>query len=102
MYSQKYIFQINVKDQKKLVFENKKKIKNSFSGTGGDDHQFFFLCGLMGRRQNVKPRWRATGFPLPKKLFGYCNSVALITARYCPVLPGTARRFKTHCPEYIY
>jgi hypothetical protein len=30
----------------------------------------------MGRRQNVKPRWRATGFP-PKKLFGYAPKYAL-------------------------
>jgi hypothetical protein len=31
----------------------------------------------MGRRQNVKPRWRATGFSPPKKLFGYAPKYAL-------------------------
>jgi hypothetical protein len=30
----------------------------------------------MGRRQNVKPRWRATGFS-PKKIFGYAPKYAL-------------------------
>jgi hypothetical protein len=30
----------------------------------------------MGRRQNVKPRWRAAGFS-PKKLFGYAPKYAL-------------------------
>jgi hypothetical protein len=50
MYSQKYIFQIALKCERKKktnFFENKKKIKKSgrarFSGTGGDDHQFFFM-----------------------------------------------------------
>jgi hypothetical protein len=35
--------------EKKLFFENKKKKSGRarFSGTGGDDHQLFFLCGLM-------------------------------------------------------
>jgi hypothetical protein len=60
MYSQKYIFQIALKCEterkrgkkilnKKIIFflNIKKKIKKSgrarFSGTGGDDHQFFFF-----------------------------------------------------------
>jgi hypothetical protein len=39
MYSQKYIFQIALK------CERRKKIGSGalFSGTGGDDHQFFFF-----------------------------------------------------------
>jgi hypothetical protein len=48
MYSQKYIFQIALKCERKMKtnFFLKKKKKSGrarFSGTGGDDHQFFFM-----------------------------------------------------------
>jgi hypothetical protein len=40
MYSQKYIFQIALKCEKKNIFFKSGRAR--FSGTGGDDHQFFF------------------------------------------------------------
>jgi hypothetical protein len=57
MYSPKYIFQIALKcETKKNFFWKYKKQKQSgrarFSGTGGDDHQFF-LCGLRSKYLEV-------------------------------------------------
>jgi hypothetical protein len=53
MYSPKYIFQIALKCErktKKNFFEKKNKKKTPgrarFSGTGGDDHQYFFYVAL--------------------------------------------------------
>jgi hypothetical protein len=52
MYSQKYIFQIALKCERKtkktffFKIKKKKSGRARFSGTGGDDHKFF-LCGLI-------------------------------------------------------
>jgi hypothetical protein len=47
MYSQKYIFHIALKCERKTRKKKEKKSGRArFSGTGGDDHQFC-LCGLI-------------------------------------------------------
>jgi hypothetical protein len=49
MYSHKYIFQFALKceTKKNLFLKIKKSDWARFSGTGGDNHQLFFLCGLI-------------------------------------------------------